>query len=181
MRHGILSERDIYLLWGGVMEKEYIPREAVLAVKKPFPTSKDSVTLYQLYFISPSAVEKIPAADVVSRDCYDRILVENDDMRAIIDTYGGLKNIQSAFVKLHEIETADVVPVVKANWEWNPDGMDWGIGAWQFSACKAMSPMWWNTDKTNPHTKSGHRYCPNCGARMDLVTDCNQVKDGDGE
>ena len=24
-------------------------------------------------------------------------------------------------------------------------------------------------------------YCPNCGAKMNLVTDCNQVKDGDGE
>lgn len=44
---------------------EYIEREAVLALKKPFPTSKDTVTLYQQYFISPTAVEKIPAADVV--------------------------------------------------------------------------------------------------------------------
>lgn len=43
---------------------EYIEREAVLAMKKPFPTSKDSITLHQQYFISPSAVEKIPAADV---------------------------------------------------------------------------------------------------------------------
>lgn len=58
-------------------------------------------------------VADFPTADVVARDCYDKILVENDDMRAIIDTYGGLKNIQIAFVKLHEIETADVVPVVR--------------------------------------------------------------------
>lgn len=43
---------------------EYISREAVLVLKKPFPTSKDSITLYQQYFISPTAVEKIPAADV---------------------------------------------------------------------------------------------------------------------
>lgn len=52
---------------------EYIEREAVLALKKPFPTSKDSVTLYQQYFISPTAVETIPAADVVPvvrcKDC----------------------------------------------------------------------------------------------------------------
>ena len=45
--------------------KEYIEREAVLVLKKPFPTSKDIITLYQQYFISPTAVEKIPAADVV--------------------------------------------------------------------------------------------------------------------
>lgn len=56
---------------------------------------------------------RIPSADVVARDCFDKILAENDDMRAIIDTYGGLENIQSAFVKLHEIETADVAPVVR--------------------------------------------------------------------
>ena len=59
-----------------------------------------------------NAVEDYPAADVVARDCYDKILAENDDMRAIIDTYGGIENIQSAFVKLHEIEAADVRPVV---------------------------------------------------------------------
>ena len=50
---------------GGKMAVEYISREAVLALKKPFPTSKDSITLYQQYFISPTTVEKIPAADVV--------------------------------------------------------------------------------------------------------------------
>ena len=54
----------------------------------------------------------MPVADVVARDCFDKILAENDDLRAIIDTYGGLENIQSAFVKLHEIENADVREVV---------------------------------------------------------------------
>lgn len=60
----------------------------------------------------------------------------------------------------------DVQPVVRAHWYWDKDGMDWGIGAWRCSACKTMSPMWWNADRGSPMHKSGHRYCPNCGADM---------------
>lgn len=53
-----------------------------------------------------------------------------------------------------------------AHWYWDKDGMDWGIGAWRCSACKRMSPMWWNTDKGSPKHRSGHNYCPICGADM---------------
>lgn len=67
---------------------------------------------------------------------------------------------------LRSIPAANVRPVVKAHWYWDKDGMDWNIGAWRCSACKAMSPMWWNTDRGSPMHKSGHRYCPNCGADM---------------
>lgn len=34
------------------------------------------------------AINKIPAADVVSRDCYDRILAENDTMREMLAQIG---------------------------------------------------------------------------------------------
>lgn len=67
--------------------------------------------------------------------------------------------------KLHA-DIADVRPVVRAHWYWDKDGMDWGIGAWRCSACRTMSPMWWNCDKGSPMHKSGHRFCPNCGADM---------------
>lgn len=66
-----------------------------------------------------------------------------------------------------ECVLADVAPVRHGRWIWDEDGMDWNIGAWRCSECKAMSPMWWNADKTSPMHKSGHRYCPNCGAKMD--------------
>lgn len=67
---------------------------------------------------------------------------------------------------LQNFPAADVRPVVKAHWYWDKDGMDWNIGAWRCSACKAMSPMWWNTDRGSPMHKSGHNFCPNCGADM---------------
>ena len=68
--------------------------------------------------------------------------------------------------QVNAIPAADVRPVVKAHWYWDKDGMDWNIGAWRCSACKAMSPMWWNTDRGSPMHKSGHNFCPNCGADM---------------
>ena len=58
-------------------------------------------------------------------------------------------------------------PVVRGHWYWDKDGMDWGLGAWRCSACKAMSPMWWNCDSGSPMHKSGHKFCPNCGAMME--------------
>lgn len=54
----------------------------------------------------------------------------------------------------------------EARWEWDDDGMDWGIGAWLCSSCKSRSPVWWNCDKSSPYHKEGHRFCPNCGAKM---------------
>ena len=63
---------------------------------------------------------------------------------------------------------ADVVEVVHASWVWNPDGMDWGIGAWVCSKCKSRPGTWWNTVKeSHPLRCSGSRYCGNCGAVMD--------------
>ena len=67
---------------------------------------------------------------------------------------------------IENLPAADVRPVVRATWYWDKDGMDWGIGAWRCSSCKAMSPMWWNADRGSPWHKSGHRFCPNCGADM---------------
>lgn len=111
-----------------------------------------------------TGLANLPAADVVARDCYDKILAENDDMRAIIDTYGGLENIQSAFVKLHEIETADVVPVRHGRWRW-----ELADNGWANHICSNCG----YTKNTDIHVAMDYRYCPNCGALMD--------KDGDGE
>ena len=68
---------------------------------------------------------------------------------------------------MSKIPVADVAPIRYGKWIWDENGMDWGIGAWRCSECKSRSPMWWNTNKTSPIHKSGHRYCPNCGAKME--------------
>ena len=73
------------------------------------------------------------------------------------------KRILEAF---NEIPAADVRPVVRAHWYWDKDGMDWGIGSWRCSECHARPETWWQGDSTNPRNKSGHYFCPNCGADM---------------
>ena len=69
---------------------------------------------------------------------------------------------------LNAIPAADVKPVVRGKWEWNPDGMDWGLGAWVCGKCQSRPETWWNTVKEcHPLRCSGSRYCGNCGAKMD--------------
>ena len=86
---------------------------------------------------------------------------------AIVSVKKHWGNDDAVTVSIVCIPAADVAPVRHGKWIWDEDGMDWNIGAWRCSECKSMSPMWWNTDKTSPMNKSGHYYCPNCGAKMD--------------
>ena len=52
-------------------------------------------------------------------------------------------------------------------WIWNPDGIDWGLGAWVCSKCKCKPETWWEADKRyNPYQCAGGHFCGNCGARM---------------
>lgn len=62
---------------------------------------------------------------------------------------------------------ADVRPVVRGHWVWNPNGMDWGLGAWCCDQCRIKAETWWANDrKNNPLRCSGGRFCGNCGADM---------------
>lgn len=62
---------------------------------------------------------------------------------------------------------ADVAPVVHGRWVYNPNGMDWNLGAWQCSFCKCNNNNLPGNDKYNPYIFQGSNYCPNCGAKMD--------------
>jgi hypothetical protein len=73
-----------------------------------------------------------------------------------------------ARIRIEEIPAADVAPVRRGRWIWNPNGMDWGLGAWVCSECHAKPETWWEADKkNNPYRCSGGHFCGNCGARMD--------------
>lgn len=66
-----------------------------------------------------------------------------------------------------EIPAADVKPVVKGKWEWDDDGMDWGLGSWRCSRCHVRPETTWQTKKDIvPLRWSGSKFCPNCGADM---------------
>ena len=53
-----------------------------------------------------------------------------------------------------------------AYWEWNPNGHDWGLGAWVCSNCKVKNDNISCDENTNPYRWAGSRYCPNCGKAM---------------
>ena len=69
---------------------------------------------------------------------------------------------------VHLMQAADVAPVRHGRWMWNPNGMDWGLGAWCCSECKSKAATWWANDKKHiPLRCSGGHFCGNCGAKMD--------------
>lgn len=51
-------------------------------------------------------------------------------------------------------------------WIYNPDGIDWGLGAWQCSLCSCNNHNLPQDKDTNPLIWAGAKYCPNCGAKM---------------
>ena len=64
------------------MAKEYIERDqAIRAVCDCRPHSCNFETDCAMGCQDVQALIKIPAADVVTRDCYDRLLAENDELR----------------------------------------------------------------------------------------------------
>lgn len=68
---------------------------------------------------------------------------------------------------VNNVSAADVAPVVHGRWVYNPNGMDWNLGAWQCSVCKCNNNNLPGNDKYNPYIFQGSNFCPNCGAKMD--------------
>lgn len=96
--------------------------------------------------------------------------IDIDSRVSFTDTRG--KKVETTIRHLFERNegayiAADVREVVRAHWYWDKDGMDWGIGAWRCSACHSRPETWWQGESNSPRNKSGHYFCPNCGAWME--------------
>ena len=84
------------------------------------------------------------------------------------DAYHDIKNL------IEHIPSVDVVEQKTGKWEYDPNGMDWGIGAWVCSECGGRNDMIpavlrgadGHEQKVNPYRWAGSKFCPNCGARM---------------
>ena len=108
-------------------------------------------------------------AEYIEREAVVRYLLKCADGYSYIET-----PTEQTIQAVNAIPAADVVPVRHGHWVWNPNGMDWGLGAWVCSECHAKPGTWWDADKkNNPYRCSGGHFCGNCGALMD--------KDGDGK
>lgn len=80
-------------------------------------------------------------------------------MDIVRQTYG---NYSAAFPKLRKLPAADVAPVRHGDWmEWFPGDcaliMTGEEMLYRCSSCDAKYP-----------DAEGYKYCPNCGAKMDL-------------
>ena len=62
--------------------------------------------------------------------------------------------------------TIEAKPVVHAHWEYDPNGMDWGIGAWRCSKCRAKNDNLGCDNRFSPYVYAGSKFCPNCGMPM---------------
>lgn len=75
----------------------------------------------------------------------------------------GVRRIDLSF-----LPAADVAPVVHGKWEYNKDATDWGIGGYVCSECKNKNNNLPCSRVKSVRMFSGAKYCPNCGAKMDL-------------
>jgi hypothetical protein len=66
-------------------------------------------------------------------------------------------------------DNGDVVEITKATyaeWYYDPNGMDWGLGAWKCSNCHTKNDNLGMGNDINPYMFAGSKFCPQCGAVM---------------
>lgn len=120
---------------------DYISREAAKA-KKIYSVERRELV------VPVAEIDWIPPADVVARDCYDRILAENDTMRNQLAKVG--KKVGG--------KMEDVRPVVRARWE-DETGYIFSVLAQRVYCPACKSYAYFYPQKTK-------NFCPNCGADM---------------
>lgn len=103
---------------------------------------------------------------VYTSDLYYGQIVEIEGDIAYVEydtgTGGGCMPFKSG-----ELELAKKVRMVEyAEWYYDPNGMDWGLGAWLCSRCHAKNDNLGMGKDINPYMFSGSKFCPQCGAVM---------------
>lgn len=105
-------------------------------------------------------IDNVPCVNVVPMKALEQIKWERDiAIKQLKDDYN---------VGFCEKKNPDLVTMKHGKWVWNPHGMDWGLGAWQCSKCHNRNYNLPMDNKINPLEFSGSKYCPECGAKMDL-------------
>ena len=66
-------------------------------------------------------------------------------------------------------DSGDVVEIREieyAEWYYDPNGMDWGLGAWKCSKCHTKNDNLSGSKNINLYMFAGSKFCPQCGAVM---------------
>ncbi|MGN0983329.1 MAG: hypothetical protein ACI4OI_00685, partial [Gemmiger sp.] len=53
-----------------------------------------------------------------------------------------------------------------SHWVYDPNGMDFGLGAWRCNRCKERNNNLGGPERFSPYRFVGSNFCPNCGAIM---------------
>ena len=71
-------------------------------------------------------------------------------------------------ISCNDIARFPAEPVVRhGSWVYDPNGMDFNLGAWVCSECRERNNNLGCMQRINPYQFVGSRFCPNCGAKMD--------------
>lgn len=70
--------------------------------------------------------------------------------------------------ELNGLPVIDAEPVRHGKWVYDPNANDWGIGGYICSECHVKNNNLPSSNVANPMIFVGTKYCPNCGAKMDL-------------
>lgn len=137
------------------MDKEYIEREPLQKLFNEVSTSllckkelvKDTEHMVRAFLMVTEMIQDAPAADVVSRCAYNQAAWERDQaIKQLREDYG---------VGLGEKKSADVAPVRHGKWIGKPIS---GFATVRCSVCR----------ETFSENSGRWKFCPNCGAKMDL-------------
>lgn len=101
------------------------------------------------------------ASDLISRKALYKKITEGEF------TTGNIFKDMELQDFINEQPTVDAVEVVRGRWWFDPDGMDWGIGAWKCSHCGCKNDNLGSRGNVNPYHFAGSKFCPHCGAKMD--------------
>lgn len=87
------------------------------------------------------------------------------------DTFLDAMTLANLHDIVREQPTVDSVSVVHGHWIYDPNGMDWNLGAWRCSKCGCKNNNIGGDERINPLLFAGSKYCPNCGCKMDEDTE----------
>lgn len=97
----------------------------------------------------------------------DKIREEHDKVKDCYTVICDEKDCYTCSCEERADYLLDKVRVMEyAEWYYDPNGMDWGLGAWLCSKCQHKNDNLGGSKNINPYMFSGSKFCPQCGAVM---------------
>ena len=144
-----LKHTTMYYFWSKaeweIVITEWVPH---INNKELERLNKDSEEFEQKY-------NKIPCTHFVNLDAGIKV-----------DVYDQLKLNWNEFVDYIWDSKTHRPRKTYGSWEYDPNGIDWGLGAWRCSKCHARNSNLGATEDINPYLYEGSKFCPNCGIPM---------------